>query len=678
MNVPPATTTTEAQRDTELLLLEMLRSTNPHVYALWCRHPAMEHDTSSASTDSSAGSDDDDDGVDAAANMSSSRNSTAAAAAAAAAAEARAMVPLAYTPPCLHRDRHIHFLMENLGTSPQSMSSLYPSRPWIVYWALQAADVLGAVDTHILRRTPPAALIDFLHSCLSVDHTCQAEAQQRLSATAASTDANGVADGDARPVMGFAGGAAHQEPHIASSYAACSALAILSEHAGGAALRQLPRAAIKRWLLTLRNEDGSFRVHGGGESDIRGSYCAAVITTLLGLDDPATFDDDKRGPREVCDDVRDVPVLTAQTARFVASCQTHEGGFACSATASEAHGAYTQCGLAALLLMKQPHMVHRAPLRRWLAARQLQCEGGFNGRTNKLVDSCYSHWIGASHVLLRTVEAYTKCFTAAPDTHTGDAVGATHDGNRNSSSSSSSGAEERTLTASASSLCAREVLLLDHAQLVDATLIHAGANDAWDRAEGEHLTRRDVLQQFLGADDAALRAARAKDDAKATLYTRLLQSEQTAAGADGGAVEEWRTRQAFADADVGDFYFNQRRLQDYVLRCCQDADTGGLMDKPGVAHDGYHTCYSLSGMSAAQNLHYCARTPNTADPDSYIARAYSRSYLPQPRLGGVVLNAPGDSAAVQSMMLRTTSPIFNIHQSRVLAALRVWGARSFV
>lgn len=30
----------------------------------------------------------------------------------------------------------------------------------------------------------------------------------------------------------------------------------------------------------------------------------------------------------------------------------------------------------------------------WLSARQYAPEGGFAGRTNKLVDACYSHWVG--------------------------------------------------------------------------------------------------------------------------------------------------------------------------------------------------------------------------------------------------------------------------------------------
>ena len=36
----------------------------------------------------------------------------------------------------------------------------------------------------------------------------------------------------------------------------------------------------------------------------------------------------------------------------------------------------------------------------WMSSRQYAPEGGFAGRTNKLVDSCYSHWIGGCWPLL--------------------------------------------------------------------------------------------------------------------------------------------------------------------------------------------------------------------------------------------------------------------------------------
>ena len=42
-------------------------------------------------------------------------------------------------------------------------------------------------------------------------------------------------------------------------------------------------------------------------------------------------------------------------------------------------------------------------------------------------------------------------------------------------------------------------------------------------------------------------------------------------------------------------------LQRYILLCCQQIE-GGLRDKPGKPRDFYHTCYSLSGLSAMQNF----------------------------------------------------------------------------
>lgn len=36
----------------------------------------------------------------------------------------------------------------------------------------------------------------------------------------------------------------------------------------------------------------------------------------------------------------------------------------------------------------------------WLSSRQYAPEGGFAGRTNKLVDGCYSHWAGGCWALL--------------------------------------------------------------------------------------------------------------------------------------------------------------------------------------------------------------------------------------------------------------------------------------
>lgn len=41
----------------------------------------------------------------------------------------------------------------------------------------------------------------------------------------------------------------------------------------------------------------------------------------------------------------------------------------------------------------------------WLSSRQYAPEGGFSGRTNKLVDGCYSHWVGGCWPLIEAALA---------------------------------------------------------------------------------------------------------------------------------------------------------------------------------------------------------------------------------------------------------------------------------
>lgn len=58
----------------------------------------------------------------------------------------------------------------------------------------------------------------------------------------------------------------------------------------------------------------------------------------------------------------------------------------------EAHGGYTFCGLAALVILKKERSLNLKSLLQWVTSRQMRFEGGFQGRCNKLVDGCYSFW----------------------------------------------------------------------------------------------------------------------------------------------------------------------------------------------------------------------------------------------------------------------------------------------
>lgn len=104
---------------------------------------------------------------------------------------------------------------------------------------------------------------------------------------------------------------------------------------------------------------------------------------------------------------------------FVMSLRSHDPG-------TEAHGGYTFCGFAALVLLGKQHicdvnkllvsriLIHNciselltltnfAFFQKWVAHRQMKCEGGFQGRSNKLVDGCYSFWQGGIFPLVQPV-----------------------------------------------------------------------------------------------------------------------------------------------------------------------------------------------------------------------------------------------------------------------------------
>jgi len=127
------------------------------------------------------------------------------------------------------------------------------------------------------------------------------------------------------------------------------------------------------------------------------------------------------------------PELVEGTAGFIASCQTYEGGFASSShpffgvgstllqsprpALGEAHGGYTYCAAASWVLlqpflrtMKNPPTINTKNLLRWLTQMQgLEVElGGFKGRTNKLVDGCYSWWVGGTFPLLEAMGVHAS------------------------------------------------------------------------------------------------------------------------------------------------------------------------------------------------------------------------------------------------------------------------------
>lgn len=143
------------------------------------------------------------------------------------------------------------------------------------------------------------------------------------------------------------------------------------------------------YLITRDNEGdflsyhtafpGTFQNHINGESDLRSTYCAMTTASVLNL---INWNDITNDP------------LTKGVVENIKNCQTFEGGLG-PEPYCEAHGGYSYCGIATLVLLNKLYEIDVDSFVRWLVSRQMTKEGGFNGRTNKLVDSCYSFWQGS-------------------------------------------------------------------------------------------------------------------------------------------------------------------------------------------------------------------------------------------------------------------------------------------
>ncbi|KAK0617339.1 terpenoid cyclases/protein prenyltransferase alpha-alpha toroid [Immersiella caudata] len=259
--------------------------------------------------------------------------------------------------PRLERQKHVNFLQKTMGPFPSQYLHADASRPWYLYWSLAGLTMLGEDVSSYRER-----LVE--------------------TARAMQNDTGGF------------GGGGKQTPHLATTYAIVLSLALVG---GEEAYEAIDRRAMWKWLCALKQPDGGFQVSVGGEEDVRGAYCASVIITLLNIPLDLTTDSPAWTPDGRAN-------LLSGLGDYVRRCQTYEGGISGQPNA-EAHGAYAFCALGCLALIGDPREVvprylDIPRLIAWLSSRQYAPEGGFSGRTNKLVDGCYSHWVGGCFPLI--------------------------------------------------------------------------------------------------------------------------------------------------------------------------------------------------------------------------------------------------------------------------------------
>lgn len=424
----------------------------------------------------------------------------------------------------LYRDRHVKYLLQGLSRPlPEGFISLGASRTWIVYWivhSLALLDELSSLSTEVTN-----SIIDFLSSC-------QHE--------------NG----------GFGGGPG-QLAHIATTYASVSALVTIGSDD---ALSIIQRDRLMDFFLTMsipKDDGGGMRMHAGGEIDVRGCYCALSVCYMLNMDVSHVA--------EACG-----------LGRFVQQCQSHEGGFG-GEPGNESHGGYAFCAYAAIEIAGMRHSIDRTLLTSWLSRMQGKIEGGMRGRTNKLVDGCYSFWQGG---LCRII-------------HEND---------------------DSTIKGDQTVDKLPEVDLLACENLIDSSL------DTWvttDRAPAAKMDSEKLHQLQVDLDkimdDFLIAEERCKDHSSeynkkqvTELGSRAVQMQE-----DIQALEQnilaydvisklslmiGQDQDPHCSISICDM----SALQRWILLACQIEGRGGLRDKPGMHADFYHTCYCLSGLSAAQ------------------------------------------------------------------------------
>ncbi|KAL8153886.1 hypothetical protein V2J09_011646 [Rumex salicifolius] len=253
----------------------------------------------------------------------------------------------------LARDNHIEYLTRGLQQLPSSFCVLDANRPWLCYWILHSLALLGEPFDEELQSNA----IDFLSRC---------------------QDPNG----------GYCGGPG-QLPHLATTYAAVNSLVTLGGHQS---LSSINREKLHSFLRRMKDPYGGFRMHEGGEMDVRACYTAISVASMLNI-----LDDE----------------LVRNVGNYIRSCQTFEGGIG-GEPGTEAHGGYTFCGLAAMILINEVHQLDLAGLINWVVFRQ-GMEGGFQGRTNKLVDGCYSFWQGDVFSLIQRLLLMNEESTSGND-----------------------------------------------------------------------------------------------------------------------------------------------------------------------------------------------------------------------------------------------------------------------
>ncbi|RUP50061.1 geranylgeranyl transferase type-1 subunit beta-like protein [Jimgerdemannia flammicorona] len=264
--------------------------------------------------------------------------------------------------------KHVAYFKRSLSMLPYNYTETDTSRMTLAFFCLSGLELLGVLDEEI-SAADKQDYVDWIY------------AQQILPDTAdpSLNELHCGFRGSSWPGRPFEPNATHttyqsyDSGNLANTYSALANLILLGDD-----LSRVNRDAIVNTMRHLQQKDGSFvPTYGSMESDLRFVYAACIISYIL---------NDWRGV--------DIP----KAVDYIRRTQTYEFGIAQS-PGEEAHGGSTFCGIAALALTGKfdEGLVSRKDTIYWILSRQLD---GFQGRSNKPSDTCYSFWLGGALEIL--------------------------------------------------------------------------------------------------------------------------------------------------------------------------------------------------------------------------------------------------------------------------------------
>lgn len=263
------------------------------------------------------------------------------------------------------KDKHINYLTMMFESDSEKLASFECHKIFNLYFVLTGLEILDGLDQ---IDTDKQNIIDFIYN-------------QQFIASKENSNAFGFLGG---PFLGFT---KHQDSeqiqnldenihysgNLVYTFPALCTLIMLEDD-----LSKVNKQNIIKGMKKLQLENGCFQsTFTSREYDLRFLYAACAISYIL--NDWSGIDVEK-------------------ATLFIQRCQSYDYAYGFTPN-QEAHAASTFLAVASLKLMGKDDIINNSKTQiiTWCINRQY---GGFQGRINKLIDSCYSFWVGGTLQIL--------------------------------------------------------------------------------------------------------------------------------------------------------------------------------------------------------------------------------------------------------------------------------------